>query len=245
MKRQHRTLAALLGGISLALGLSLPALASAQGETKANANASANAGQSGDATAQAAASTDNGETVPPEKVARNAVEELLAGLEGNRQEFLRDPEGLYDLVDRVLIPLIDLRYTAQLVVGRAWRNATPEQKERFIRAFKVMMVQTYGNALIGFQEDQIEFLPLRAAEDAEDVTFKALAITDKGDKIPVNLDLHLVDGQWKVYNGSVGSLSFVTNYRAQFSPQIKRGGFEQLIKRMEKRYNVQSQPTNG
>ena len=190
------------------------------------------------ATAQPTASASQSKPVPPEKVAKDAVQELLQGLEGNRKEFLRDPEGLYDLVDRVLIPLIDIDYTAQLVVGRAWRDATPEQKERFISAFKVMLIQTYGNALIGFSEDQIKFLPVSAPEGADEVTFKALAITDQGDKIPVNLDLHLVDNQWKVYNGSVGSLSFVTNYRAQFSQQIKQGGLEQLIQRMEKRYQV-------
>lgn len=190
------------------------------------------------ASAQANAKTSQSKPVPPDQVAKKAVQDLLKGLEGNRQEFLKDPEGLYALVDRVLIPLIDIDYTSQLVVGRAWRDATPEQKQRFTKAFKVMLIQTYGNALIGFSEDQIEFLPVRAPEGAEKVTFKALAVSDQGDKIPVNLDLHLVNNQWKVYNGSVGSLSFVTNYRAQFSQQIKQGGLEQLIKRMEKRYNV-------
>lgn len=183
-------------------------------------------------------STSQGTPTPPEKVAKDAVKELLAGLDGHRKEFSRNPKGLYELVDRVLIPLIDVKYTAQLVVGRPWRNATDEQKQRFITAFKTMLIQTYGNALLGFSGDNVEFLPLRAADDAKNVTFKALAVTDQGDKIPVNLDLHLVDGQWKVYNGSVGSLSFVTNYRAQFRQQIKQGGFEQLIQRMEKRYNV-------
>lgn len=219
----NRTLLSALAGAALASFITVPSVASAQAEQ---------------------ASASQSKPVPPEKVAKDAVNELLAGLEGNREKFLRDPEGLYDLVDRVLVPLIDIKYTAQLVVGRAWRDATPEQRERFITAFKVMLVQTYGNALIGFQKDQIEFLPLRAPEGADDVTFKALAVTDQGDKIPVNLDLHLVDNQWKMYNGSVGSLSFVTNYRAQFNQQIKQGGLEQLIQRMEKRYHVKQQPTN-
>ncbi len=225
----NRSLLSAVTGAVLASFISVPSLAIAQDDAQNDSKASA--GQS--------------ETIPPEKVAKDAVQELLKGLEGNREKFLRDPEGLYDLVDRVLIPLIDIDYTSQLVVGRAWRDATPEQKKRFISAFKVMLVETYGNALIGFSEDQFEFLPLRAPEGADDVTFKVLAITEQGDKIPVNLDLHKVNNQWKVYNGSVGSLSFVTNYRAQFSQQIKQGGLEQLIERMEKRYNVNQAPTNS
>lgn len=213
----NRNLLGALGGAMLASFMTLPSMAIAQ-EAKASASQS--------------------KPVPPEKVARQAVQDLLTGLEGKREEYLRNPEGLYDLVDRVLIPLIDIDYAAQLVVGRAWRDATPEQRQRFIAAFKVMLIQTYGNALISFSEDQIEFLPLLAPEGADDVTFKALAVTEQGDKIPVNLDLHLVDGQWKVYNGSVGSLSFITNYRAQFSQQIRQNGLEKLIQRMEKRYQV-------
>lgn len=215
----QKILSTVAAAMAMASFLCMPAIAQAEAQTTE-------------------ASASQGTPTPPEKVAKDAVKELLAGLEGHRKEFLHNPEGLYDLVDRVLVPLIDIPYTAQLVIGRPWRNATDEQKQRFIKAFKTMLVQTYGNALIGFSGDNIEFLPLRAPDDAKNVTFKALAVTDKGDKIPVNLDLHLVDGQWKVYNGSVGSLSFVTNYRAQFRQQIKQGGFEQLIQRMEKRYNV-------
>lgn len=216
----NRNFFAAVCAMGLAGFVAIPVVAQAQAEASAEASAS------------------QSKPTPPEKVAKDAVKELLAGLDGHRKEFLQNPQGLYKLVDRVLIPLIDIKYTAQLVVGRPWRNATDEQKQRFTNAFKTMMIHTYGNALIGFSGDDIEFLPLRAADDATDVTFKAMAVTKQGDKIPVDLDLHLVDGQWKVYNGSVGSLSFVTNYRAQFRQQIKQGGFEQLIERMEKRYNI-------
>jgi phospholipid transport system substrate-binding protein len=192
--------------------------------------------------ASASASASTAKPKPPEKVARDAVDELLKGLEGNREAMLKDPEQLYALVDRVLIPLIDVDHTSRLVLGRAWTKATPEQKERFIRAFKVMMIRTYGNALVGFERDQIEFEPLKAEPGATDVTFRANALTDDGDKIPVNLNLHLVNNQWKVYNGSVGSLSFVTSYRAQFAQQIKHNGLEKLIQQLERRYNLEGKP---
>ena len=60
---------------------------------------------------------------------------------------------------------------------------------------------------------------------------------DNGQDTPITLQLHLVNDQWKVFDGSVGNLSFVTNYRGQFNSQIRRNSLEKLISQMEARYN--------
>jgi len=180
----------------------------------------------------------NGEPKPPKQIAQDTVETLLQAMDGRRDELRANPQQLYALVNRVLVPLVDLNYMSQLVLGRYWRTATPEQRERFKKAFKTMLIRTYGNALLGFTKDRIEFQPVRAPKDADKITFRAMVITDSGDKVPVSLEMHLVDNQWKVYDGRVGSLSFVTNYRSQFSSYIRRNDLEDLISKMEKRYGI-------
>lgn len=178
---------------------------------------------------------------PPDQLARETVQSVLSKMEGRRDELRKNPQELYQLIDRELVPLVDLPYMLQLVLGRAWRTATPEQRDRFQTAFKNMLIRTYGNGLLSFDDSQeIEYQPVRAAEGADDVTFRAIVTTDDGQKTPVTFQLHIVDGEWKIYDGSVGNLSFVTNYRGQFNSQIRSGGLEQLIERMESRYNTGS-----
>ena len=178
---------------------------------------------------------------PPDQLARGTVQSVLSKMEGRRDELRNNPQELYQLIDRELVPLVDLPYMSQLVLGRAWRTATPEQRDRFQTAFKNMLIRTYGNGLLSFDDSQeIEYQPVRAAEGADDVTFRAIVTTDDGQKTPVTFQLHIVDGEWKIYDGSVGNLSFVTNYRGQFNSQIRSGGLEQLIERMESRYNTGS-----
>lgn len=181
-------------------------------------------------------SKDQAQPRDPHKVASETVDEVLARLEENRQTYKKNPDKLYAMIKEVLVPHVDSDYMAQLVLGRHWRSATPEQRDRFTRAFKNMVIQTYGNALIGFDDEEIEYLPIRAEEGAEDITFRAEVTTDSGDTVPVTLDMHVVNGKWKVYNGTVGNLSFVTNYRGQFTAQIKSGGLDTLIQKLEKRY---------
>ena len=178
---------------------------------------------------------------PPDELARGTVQTVLSEMDGRRDELRQNPQQLYQLIDEELVPLIDLPYMSQLVLGRAWRTATPEQRERFQVAFKNMLIRTYGNGLLSFDDSQdIEYQPVRAAEGAEDITFRAIVTTDDGQKTPVTFQMHIVDDEWKIYDGSVGNLSFVTNYRGQFNSQIRNGGLEKLIERMEARYNAGS-----
>lgn len=178
---------------------------------------------------------------PPDQLARETVQSLLDSMDGHRDELRKDPTELYDLINSELVPLIDLPYMSQLVLGRAWRTATPEQRKRFETAFKNMLVRTYGNGLLSFDGNQeIEYQPVRAADDADDITFRAVVTTDDGQKTPVTFQMHVVNNEWKIYDGSVGNLSFVTNYRGQFNSQIRNGGLEKLIERMEDRYNPAS-----
>ena len=174
---------------------------------------------------------------PPDQLARQTVENVLNSMRGRRDELRDNPQELYSLIDKELVPLIDLPYMSQLVLGRYWRTASPSQRQRFEVAFKNMVIRTYGNALLGFQnDDNVKYLPVRAPAGARNVVFHAI-VENGGDNVRINLKMHLVDGHWRVYDGTVGNLSFVTNYRGQFNAQVRRNGLESLISRMEERYN--------
>lgn len=180
----------------------------------------------------------NADPTPPQKLARQTVQKVLHDLNGRRAELRNHPKKLHALINRDLVPLIDLRYMSQLVLGRYWRQASPDQRRRFVTAFKNMLIRTYGSALLGFNDNvKIEYKPVHAAHNAKRVTFNAVIHSSNGQDTPVSLQLHRVDDQWKVYDGSVGNLSFVTNYRGQFSSAIRRQGLENFIEKLEKRYN--------
>lgn len=178
------------------------------------------------------------ESPTPRQIAKETVQTLLNAMEGRRDELRQNPQQLHQLIKRVLVPLVDVDYMAQLVLGRYWRIATPEQRQRFKVAFKHMLIRTYGSALLGFNDEQIKYLPIRAPESADNITFRALITTESGSTVPISLKMHRVNGQWKAYDVRVGSISFVTNYRTQFSSYIQSHSLEKLITEMEQRYGV-------
>lgn len=175
---------------------------------------------------------------PPQQLAKQTVQKVLNDLKGHRQELQKHPQKLYALINRDLVPLIDLPYMSQLVLGRYWRQASPKQRQTFETAFKNMLIRTYGSALLGFNKNfKIQYLPVRAPKNAKRVTFNAVIHSPNGQNTHVSLDLHRVNGTWKVFDGSVGNLSFVTNYRSQFNSAIRREGLKKFLQQMKNRYD--------
>ena len=62
----------------------------------------------------------------PNDVIQETADELAAALDGRKEELAADKVALYAMIDSILLPRFDRRYAAQLVLGRPWRDATPE-----------------------------------------------------------------------------------------------------------------------
>src|SRR5262245_28291629 len=68
----------------------------------------------------------------PSELIESSANILLSGIDARRAEFRKDPTGLYKLVGETLLPNFDTPYSAQLVLGKHWRTASPEQRKRFV-----------------------------------------------------------------------------------------------------------------
>ena len=70
---------------------------------------------------------------------------LLSTLEENRAEFELKPELMRDVVRSDLIPMIDLKYSSRLILGKTGRNLSPEQLTAFSEA--MVMSQSVASTL--------------------------------------------------------------------------------------------------
>ena len=105
------------------------------------------------------------DTSGPSQLIESSANILLTGIDARRAEFRKDPTGLYELVGNTLLPHFDTPYAAQLVLGQHWRNATPEQRKRFVDAFYQSLLYTYGDAMVDFTGDRLKVLPTKVAPD--------------------------------------------------------------------------------
>src|SRR6202042_505749 len=134
----------------------------------------------GVASAQDANSTD------PAQILEGAARSMLKELDANRAEYRKDPAKIDALVEKDLLPHFDTEYAARLVLGAHWRDATPEQKKRFIEAFYHSMIQNYGKSLVNFTGDRLKVFPTKAGADPDKVTVRTEVKRDNGSTVPGN-----------------------------------------------------------
>ena len=126
------------------------------------------------------------DTSGPSQLIESSANVILGGIDARRAEFRKDPTGLYKLVDKTLLPHFDTPYAAQLVLGKHWRNATPEQRKRFVEAFYKSLLYTYGDAMVDFTADRLKVFPTKVAPTDERATVRTEIKRSNGTKVAVN-----------------------------------------------------------
>lgn len=170
----------------------------------------------------------------PQAVVEGTLNEVRATIETRADEFRGDEALLFSEVERLFLPTFDVGYSAKLVLGRAGRDATPEQRSRFAKALYKALIKRYAGYLLDYTDVNVEFLPFRGDPEAKRVRVRSRFILEDGQRAPVDYLLHRTkDGNWKAYDVSVEGISYVTNYRNQFSREIAAKGLEPVIERLE------------
>ncbi len=169
----------------------------------------------------------------PTEVVQTAAQGMLGDLDKDRDAYRRDPAKLGQLVDKYLLPHFDTEFAARLVLGVHWRNATPEQRKRFIDAFYHSLLSNYGAALADFTSDRLKIFPTSVDPGAARATVRTEVKRDNGDRVSVNYYMRKTAQGWKAWDVVIDGISYVNSYREDFGAQIEQQGLDAVIQRLE------------
>lgn len=145
-----------------------------------------------------------------------------------------DARSLNALVDRQIMPSVNFSRMTASVVGRHWRQATPEQQARLQEEFKLMLVRTYAGALTQLKDRTITVKPLRAGADDAEATVRTL-VKGQGEPVAIDYRLEKTAAGWKIVDLNVMGVWLVEAYRGQFSAEINARGLDGLIATLSER----------
>jgi phospholipid transport system substrate-binding protein len=170
----------------------------------------------------------------PNDVIQETADELATALEGRKEEFAADKGALYAMIDGILLPRFDRRYAAQLVLGRPWRDATAEQRERFIDGFYSSMLRRYANGVLEFDQSKMEILPFRGDLEKKRTTVKTIVRLNDGTKVPVNYEMVKRDSGWMMFDVKIEGISYIRNFKTEINAEIQATSLDAVIERLEK-----------
>jgi phospholipid transport system substrate-binding protein len=169
----------------------------------------------------------------PSKLIEDCAQRMLKDLDAHRAEYRKDPTKINKLVDEVLLPHFDTQYAARLVLGKYWREATADQRQRFIDAFYQSLLENYGSALAEFTADRMRVLPFQGDANAEQAMVRTEVKRSDGTRVPVNYSMRKSKDGWKAWDVTIEGISYVKNFKTQYGAEIEQKGLEAVIKRLE------------
>ncbi len=180
----------------------------------------------GKATAEQAPSTEAQALVEKTTVA------LLTAFERERASIRQDPTHAYAIVDEILSPHVDYERVTRLILGRYWRQTSPQQRQRFMDEFRALQIRTYATALLDYTDTRVRYLPTRQPEQADRARVRTQIPGRQGPPVAVDYRLHRVDGRWKVYDILVEGVSLLISHRASIGAQIAQVGIDGVIEQL-------------
>lgn len=165
----------------------------------------------------------------PQVVVKTAVDNLTARIVKDKQKLQKDPAQLNALIEESIMPYVDLKGIARGVMGRYFRQASPEQFARFTAAFKQSLIRVYANGLTAYNNQKITYLPPAPATDRYTPVGVQLQL-DSGDLVTASFQMQRDDqGAWKVGNvvldiGKSNHFNLGATYRKSFAQLMEQSG---------------------
>jgi phospholipid transport system substrate-binding protein len=170
------------------------------------------------------------DATPPDQLVRQVTDRVLSLIKANRDEYARDHEKLFAAVDKEVLRYFDFKVMSRSVLALNWRRASDDQRERFVKEFRELLVRTYATALLKYNDEKVRYLPVFAKPDDKQVLVRTEIIpSGGGPNIPLHYSFYRSTDGWKVYDVSIEGVSLVTNYRSTYAEKVRNAGLDALI----------------
>ena len=168
----------------------------------------------------------------PEALVKRITGEVFDAIKSDKQLAAGDKQKALKLAEEKVLPYIDFQEATRLAVGRAWNQASPEQRKKLVTEFRNMLVRTYSNAISAYEGQQMKVLPVRMRPEDTDVTVRNQFVRGGGKPVAVDYQMRKTPQGWKIYDINVEGVSLVITYRSEFDAVVKQSGIDGLIKRL-------------
>ncbi len=170
----------------------------------------------------------------PAQIVQSIADQLATAIDGHRAELKQNRDKLISIIDEVFLPHFDIDYASILVLGRHAREATPEQRERFAKAFYNSITHRYAEGLLNYTRGRVKVLPFNGDLNDKRTVVRTQVVLDDGKLLSIDYAFRKSrSGDWKAYDVIIEGISYVTNYRNQVDAEVRKVGIEALINNLE------------
>ncbi len=166
----------------------------------------------------------------PDAVIRELYDKWVQAAKAQRDAIAKDRKLLYSITEEITTPYIDFARLSRLVLGRYWRQASDEQRQRFMREFRAHLVRTYATAMFRYIDADFVFKPAKYKPGDRQVIVKTETIPGDGrPRFPMNYVVYRADSGWKAMDVTIEGISIVTTLRNIVRSEIQNKSLDGVI----------------
>ena len=173
----------------------------------------------------------------PYVLMQQASDKLFADIKNNQATIKKDPNYLRTIVRNDLLPYVQVNYAGSLVLGSHFKSTTPEQREKFFKAFSDFIEQAYAQVLTAYTDQNIQIEPAKEVGDKNLVSIR-VNIVQNGGQAPIKLDFkwrkNSKTGEWQAYDMVAEGVSMVVTKQNEWSGILRQQGIEALTAQIQK-----------
>jgi phospholipid transport system substrate-binding protein len=173
--------------------------------------------------------------LPPDALVRRVTADVLDAIGREKESHQVDRASAIAIAEEKILPHVDFVVVTQLAVGKSWRIATPTQQAALVKEFRTLLVRTYATALEGLRGQRVEEDPVRMSAGDVEVRVRNRYLKSRTPPVPIDYLMHKTPDCWKVYDIVVEGVSLVLTYRTNFEEEVRRGGIDGLVARLEQK----------
>ena len=173
----------------------------------------------------------------PYVLMQQASDKLFADIKNNQAKIKKDPNYLRTIVRNDLLPYVQVNYAGSLVLGSHFKSTTPEQREKFFKAFSDFIEQAYAQVLTAYTDQNIQIEPAKEVGDKNLVSIR-VNIMQNGGQAPIKLDFkwrkNSKTGEWQAYDMVAEGVSMVVTKQNERSGIVRQQGIDALTAQIQK-----------
>ncbi|MFC2552973.1 MAG: phospholipid-binding protein MlaC, partial [Rodentibacter sp.] len=173
----------------------------------------------------------------PYVLMQQASDKLFSDIKANQGKIKQNPDYLRTIVRNDLLPYVQVNYAGSLVLGSHFKSTTPEQRDKFFKAFGDFIEQAYAQVLTAYSSQQIQIEPAKEIGDKNLVNIR-VNIIQTGGAAPIKLDFkwrkNSKTGEWQAYDMVAEGVSMVVTKQNEWSSILRQQGIDALTAQIQK-----------
>lgn len=177
-----------------------------------------------------------GPTEKPEQFIERFTQQTWQALEASRETLSKDPKALKVFVEEQVLPYVAVEKMVRYAMGKFWRQASDEQKRRFVEAFKDMLLRSYAKTLLNLE---IASMKVDMVVPGKRERYQVEQVVQRKDapetKVIYRVYWDKKQQRWKIYDVVVENVSLLLNYQKVFTQQLQQKGIDAVTQELEEK----------